>query len=458
MTRIIKAPPQSLEAERAAIGSVLIDPRQLLNVAGAVEEEDFYHQKHRTIWGAMRRMSEQGAPIDLLSLSEALKDNGLLDSIGGASYLSELMAEVPTASNARHYAEMVRDKSIARSLIRAGEKISEVGFEEKGGATEVLSDAFRVVQDEIFTLSTSKTAREASIRPLVKSFEEIREMYRKQPEGTLIGHSTGFKEIDSSIDGVRKGHMWVIAGYTNQGKSSFAINVLSSLLKQDLRVLFYSLEMSEWDIIAKLLGVLSGQSSRAILKGKGDGSESKWMEFLSERDLSIYTDKRRLEDILISIRENHAKRPVDAVFIDYLQQVTVLDAKSEYESMKAVASSIQSIGLELQVPVIGVSQISNEAARNPNSAVMGFKGAGEIASAADIALELVSGEDNVESHREKTMQGLPTKTRVIIKKNRHGPTGVAEYHFNGKTGRFTDTDELVEQEFFFGQAHKGLKE
>ncbi len=298
-----------------------------------------------------------------------------------------------------------------------------------------VNEEIEKIYQNVFKMTDESKEEDTQVIVLSEEYEKNqKEIIEKKTK--YIGIPTEFEKIDGVIDGIRKGHFWIIGGYTNVGKSSFSLNILLNVLRQGKRVVFYSLEMSSTDIISRLLGLMTQQSGVDILKGKGDGSEKKAMEELKSFDLNIVNNKRELDSITFSMIKFNMKKPVDVFFVDYIQQIIDTKSKSEYEMTTRVASEFQALAIKIKCPIIAVSQISNESARTPKSIVIGMKGSGALAAAADFIIEIVTKEDTPDIHKEKAMKGEPISVRLIVKKNRHGAVGYVDLEFNGKTGRF----------------------
>lgn len=324
-------------------------------------------------------------------------------------------------------------KNISKS-IRASLSLSEYASRPSGDNVDsVLQD----VQKEIAMLASEGTKETVEIKPIMEDYSKLQEEHRNNKK-KYIGWETGFKKIDDAIDGVRAPHMWIIGGYTSTGKSSLALNIMLSLMKQDVKCVMYSLEMSKVDLVSRLLALMTREQGIKILKGLSSEAIEKGKADLSEMPLKLVNEKRNLQQIILSMNEQKLVWGAQVFFIDYLQQINVEGASSEYESMRETAIEMQKVAEYLNVPIIALSQVSNEAARLPNSAVMGFKGAGTIASAADFAIELIPNEADAETFRRKTMENIPVAVKAVIKKNRHGRTGTVGMTFFGSIGEFKE--------------------
>ncbi len=280
---------------------------------------------------------------------------------------------------------------------------------------------------------------------IVEEFRKQQKIYADKFKngGKLIGTSTGFEKLDSLIDGLRPEHLWIIGGYTNMGKTFAALNIVADLILQGKRVSLYSLEMSQLDIVARLLGILTKQNGASILKSFPHDTtavENAFVEMI-ESQLAIHTQVSDLREIRIAMLNEHKENPVDLFVVDFLQIVTVKDSKSEYETTTAVAVQLQQQAKLLKVPIIALSQISNDGARNPEQDVMTFKGSGAIAAAADLAIEITKYKgESKEDWLRKIKSGEPVNMTWYIRKNRHGRLGALDMEFDGRTGIFKPTD------------------
>lgn len=256
----------------------------------------------------------------------------------------------------------------------------------------------------------------------------------------IIGLHTGYEKLDKMIDGLRPGHLWVIGGYTNTGKTQAAMNFVAEMVRQGKRVVIYSLEMSQDDILSRLQGIMTDQNGITIYKDfphdRAKVTESQ--ELILKSQLAIYTEKSDLSEIMFSMYEENLKKKVDLFVVDFIQLVGVKEAKSEYETITKSSLEMQQISKRLQVPVIILSQISNEGAKGLNDNVMTFKGSGAIAAAADLAIEIQGAEANATEMRRMMNDGQIVKMNWNIRKNRHGSVGTLQMMFKGSTGRFTN--------------------
>lgn len=351
-----------------------------------------------------------------------------------------------SSSGFRQVEKICEDLRETTNIITAHE-ILERGISEL--PTENIKAYISNLQSEFITKISNQETTKNDIQSIVNKFEIKKAEYQQKKErgDKLIGTSTGYNKIDEIIDGIRPAHFWVIGGYTNYGKTTFALNIVANLIKQNKRVVFYSLEMEDTDIFAKLLGILSGDSGKSIMKGYAKNNqevENNIKEIINSK-LSIHTGLFELSEILYSMQEEIINNPTTLFVVDFIQNMTVKNSKSEYETVTACALELQQCAKRLKVPIIALSQISNEGARNVSS-VMSFKGSGAIASAADLAIEIGINNKTKEEWTEKKMKGEPVPMEIDVRKNRHGKTMLIDMMFDMHTGRFEDTQELIKKE------------
>ena len=305
------------------------------------------------------------------------------------------------------------------------------------------------VQKKIFT-SVRETNDEKDI---VKIIEEFKEKQKENKEkylagNKIIGISTGYDKLDAVIDGFRPEHLWVVGAYTNMGKTAASLNLTSSLVKQGRRVVFYSLEMGTNDVLARLLGIMTSQKSLCILKDMPHDTEAvvKALDDIGKSGLALKSYTNDLTELLYSIYEEENKQHIDLVVIDFLQLVNVRGTNSEYESTTQAILEMQKIAKKIKSTILVLSQVSNESVRN-ESPIMGFKGSGGIAGAADIAIEIKRSESQSREDYKKAVQdGLEVGMIWDVRKNRHGRVGNLDMLFSGGTGVFR-SDNLLEKSF-----------
>jgi len=427
----IKTPPSDLNSEKAVLGSILIRPKCLPEVSKIVQPESFYYQENSIIYSAILELHKNNKPIDLISLFNVLKESNPEITINNLIGLTEL---VIVSSNVKYHAEEVSKNKTLRDIIEMGSKIVDLGFNKD-------YENIPVVLSKLQKDFVIKSNKEENITRVLKDFDDRTLEYQEKVKNglELIGIPSGYNKIDKVIDGIRKGHFWVIGAYTSMGKSSLALNLTSNLIKQGLRVVYYSLEMTQVDIVSRLLGVMGNDNGRSIIKGYPKNKEELEInkQKLVDTNFMVKTDVNELSDLIMSMYEENVIKPVDMFVVDYIQNINLKGSKSEYETSTKVALDLQLSALRLNIPIIALSQISNEGAREKDSQqVMSFKGSGGIGASADLAIEIKLREENNEERIRKLQNGESVMMKLVIKKNRHGEVGFIDVLFNGVTGIF----------------------
>lgn len=297
------------------------------------------------------------------------------------------------------------------------------------------------MQREIVSNIKNEERARTDVQSVLKEFEDRKELYKqKKANGSeLLGISTGYSKLDDAIDGLRPGHLWIIGGYTSMGKTTASLNIIANLIKQGKRVVFYSLEMNAVDIFSRLLGVLSNDNGLSIIKGyaKDETITNENIQKIVDSKLSIHSGVSELSEILYSMYEESLSDETTVFVVDFMQLMTIKGAKSEYETITNCTLELQQCAKRLKIPIIALSQVSNDGAKSGDSVVMSFKGSGAIAAAADLAIEIMMNETSVDDWKRKMYAGEDTRMKWSIRKNRHGKVGAIEMNFNGRTGIFT---------------------
>lgn len=364
------------------------------------------------------------------------KDPYIVFRDGGiqSSELIEIQEAVPAISYLTTYCIELKE-------LNTIEKVKKILAQKV--PTENIGEFIADTQQKLVSLSVDSNEK-TDIEDVVQEFTENQRLYEEKRKNgqELLGISCGFSKLDNLIDGLRPGHLWVLGGYTSLGKTFGALNIAASLIKEQKRVIIYSLEMSRIDILARLIGILIEGNSRAIAKGFSDQAKvNEALELIKKSNLTIVAERRELSQITLSMHEQTLKKPVDLFIVDYIQLVKVKGSRSDYEQAKEAAIELQDALKRFNVPGIALSQVNNDAAKAGEQMVMGFKGAGDIAAAADFAIELVSGEESTIDLKTKLHKGEPVKIKWQVKKNRHGSVGYVLMEFDGKTGISREVDE-----------------
>lgn len=287
--------------------------------------------------------------------------------------------------------------------------------------------------------------KEEGVLILEKYKRAQNEFQEKKKNGdNLIGKSCGILGLDALTDGLRDGIIWTIGGYSGTGKTFLALNIIAEFVKRKEKVVFFSLEMSDTSIMGRLLSVLSGVNDRRIFKKLEDPEEEKRIKIAEKiikgGDIKIHTNNNSLRRIKTDMINEYMKGGVKLFVIDYIQLVDA-EKGSDYENLKETCESLQVLVGKLGIPMIILSQISNAAAHNPNTRVMGFKGAGEITAISELALVMIPDPDKYPSDKDwidETKKGGSLFLRLVVGKNRNGSSGSVDVKFTGKIGKFEE--------------------
>lgn len=407
---------KQLEAE--LIERMLFDTKEIPKVLQVVDQSDFsvYLNQVAVILDAWKVKKDPARELSLAGYSVA-------------EFATGENLFVPVTQIAEELRSVVTTKKVKDILQKSAASITEKNLD-----TDISK-----IQQNLSRVIAKTSSEHSGIDAILKEFDEYQALYEeKRKQGLdLLGNSTGFSKLDSVIDGLRDGHLWVLGGYTNLGKTYASLNILTHLLQKGHRTVFYSLEMSRVDILARVLGIMTKQNGNEIAKGLVDKKiVDTALKVVQKSKFSIHSNKTEIGEILLSMYEESLKDKPSLFVVDFLQLVTVSGAKSEYETTTQAILELQQAAKEFNIPIIVLSQVSNESVKGGNEQLMGFKGSGAIAAAADLAIELVSAEENVATLKEKMFKGEPVLINWMIKKNRHGRVGTIEMEFTGKHGIF----------------------
>jgi replicative DNA helicase len=360
---IDRIPPQNLEAEMALLGSILVDREIMAVVAEIVKPQDFYAHVHESIYQAIVQLYDRGEPLDKITVSEELKRRGILEKVGGLSYLSSLMDTVQTAASATYYAKIVREKSTLRGLIHAGTQISQIGFESE----EDVDGALDRCEQLVYEVGTHQLSGEfTQVNRLLKpAFEQIDRLFHRK--GDRTGFTTGFRDIDAMTTGLQPGNFVIVAARPGMGKTSLALNMAAAAAEAEQQpVAFFSLEMTNDELVQRLICAEARLNSIDLRKGNIKPNQweeiSRAMGVLNE--LPIFLDDQgaiTVSEIRSRCRRLKSGHGLGAVFIDYLQLVRpVLTTKSgnRNEELSEICRTLKATAKDLQVPIVALAQLN----------------------------------------------------------------------------------------------------
>ena len=434
----LKQAPQSLEAEQAVLGSILIDSRCVTDVIGILRPEDFYLQQNREIYETIYTMFNFSQTIDPVTVLDKMRELGCHRD-DSRDYVMQLMQITPTAANAVRYANIVREKAMLRGLADASQDISQMVYTQVGTPSEILESA----EKKIYALR--KGERTDSLEhiglTLHKVFDRLTEL--SQSDSAIPGLSTGLMDLDKKINGLNKSDLLLIAARPAMGKSAFALNIgLNVAKKTDKTVALFSLEMSREQLAMRLLASESFVELQKLATGKL--SEEEWTKLCMASAALSQTDIRIDDNPSITVAEMNAKlRRVEnlgLVIIDYLQLMQGSGyGKSDGNRVNIVSDisrSLKIMAKELNVPVVCLSQLSRgpESRTDKRPMLSDLRESGAIEQDADEVLFLYRDEYYNENTEEKGV------AECIVAKNRHGEVGTVKLQWVGQYQTFTDRE------------------
>ena len=431
--------PQSLEAEQAVLGSILIDSRCLTDIVGVVNPEDFYLQQNREIFEAIYSMFNFSQTIDPVTVLDKLKEMGTYHE-NSRDYILQLMEITPTAANAQRYANIVREKAMLRQLGQAGEDITKMVADQVGTPAEILESA----EKKIYALR--KGERGDSLEhigtTLHRVFDRLAEL--SQSDSLIPGLSTGLRDLDTKINGLNKSDLLLIAARPAMGKSAFSLNIAVNVAKAYQKtVAIFNLEMSREQLAMRLLANQGMVDSQKMATGKL--SEEEWNKLCMASSALSQTDIRIDDNPSITVAEISAKcRRLDnlgLVVIDYLQLMNGSGYGSGRNDNRVtvvgeISRSLKIMAKELNVPVICLSQLSRavESRTDKRPIMSDLRESGAIEQDADLIMFLYRDEYYNPNTEEKGT------SECIIAKNRHGETGTVKLQWVGQYQTFTDRE------------------
>lgn len=437
----LKVPPQSLESEKAFLGAIMLRPEAVYEVMDLISPDSFYAERNKVIYQNMLEMHGRSIPIDLLSISQRLKEKGELEKIGGNSYLTEIVESVPTSQNIVHYAEIIQKKYFMRQLINASEFISKLGYDEAQELDELLERAEKKIF-EVTNVTTSKKFQD--IKDILgDAFERIDKLH-KSGDG-LRGVPTGFKGLDAKLSGLQKSDLIILAARPSVGKTSLALDIArQAAINHNVPVGIFSLEMSAQQLIDRMLATQAQVDSWELRTGRLN-SESDFDKIRDSLDVlskaPIYIDDEPGSNILkmrAVARRLKSEKGLGLIIVDYLQLMSPTQSKSTdnvVQQITEISRSLKSLARELDVPVLALSQLSRAVeSRGGKPRLSDLRDSGSIEQDADVVM-FIHKEDRFRDESEKT--GI---AEIMIEKHRNGPTGRVELYFDDKKSSFRDID------------------
>jgi replicative DNA helicase len=438
----LRLPPQNNESEKALLGALMIRPDGMLEAVDVLSPDAFYSEKHRILYRAMLALFTKSEPIDVESVRSRLSDDGSLEGVGGASYLAELVTEVPAASNARHYAEQVQKKFMLRSLIDAGEEIAEMGYDEAEEVDVTLDQA----EKRIYEVTSSPTlSKFTSLRETLKdAWERLEHLQENKDE--LRGVRTGFRDLDNMLAGLQKSDLVILAARPSMGKTALALDIArQSAVQHGTSVGIFSLEMSAQQLVDRMVAAEAKVNSWNLRTGRITDQE----DFNRIRDAydrlsraPIFIDDQpgsnilKMRSVARRLKREHG---LGLLIVDYLQLMVPTGARASdslVQQVTEISRSLKVLARELDVPVLALSQLSRAVEqRGGKPRLSDLRDSGSIEQDADVVMFIHRDDKrNPESDR-------PNIAEILIEKHRNGPVGQIELYFDDKRTTFVTLEK-----------------
>ncbi len=436
----LRLPPQSIHAEQALLGSILIRPECLHDIVDLVHQESFYLPKHQAIFSAIIHLFTKSEPIDALTLSNCLTERKELERSGGLDYIGDLSQSVPSSANAIYYAEIIQKKHVARSLISAAGEIANNSYDELLEVAELIDAA----EKHLFEVSGLMKTSDVVTLPdeLSNAFERLEQL--SNSDKSLRGISTGFKSLDNKLSGLQRSDLVILAARPSVGKTALALDIArQSALQHGSSILIFSLEMSSGQLVDRMLAAESKVDAWKLRTGKvsSDTDFEKLRDALGRlSDAKISIDDQAGNNVLNMrsvARKVKREHGLDLIIIDYLQLMSpsgrFKNSDNMVQQVSEISRSLKILARELDVPVLALSQLSRAVEqRGGKPRLSDLRDSGSIEQDADVVMFI---------HREREEVGKSNHAEILIEKHRNGPTGMVQMMFDPNKSSYLDIEQ-----------------
>ncbi len=439
--KLLRVPPNSIEAEKAVLGSLLIDKDAIIKIADLLNVEDFYQDIHGIIYQAIRDLFDRRTPIDLLTVTTNLEDKKQLELIGGASYLAQLTNEVHTSTHIYNYALIVKQKSTLRRLIKAGDLITGLGYNEEEPLEVLLEQA----EKAMFAVSqTSIKDKFVHIKEILNTtYDKITELHDPATKDKYKGVPTGFSDLDHLLTGFQPSDLIILAARPAMGKTAFSLNIAQNVAKTGQTVGIITLEMSKEQLVERMFSSLLEVDSWKLKTGRLE--EEDFMRIGSVMDdlyqMNIYIDDsvgNSIGELRSKARRLQMEHGLNFLIIDYLQLMsTGTNSQNRVNEISEISRALKNLARELRIPILALSQLSRAVEMRPVKIpqLSDLRESGAIEQDADIVMMLYR-EEYYEEDTERV--GM---TDVFIRKHRSGPVGRVELTYKKERMKFYSVEK-----------------
>jgi replicative DNA helicase len=437
---IQKLPPQSIEAEQAVLGALLVDPNAITRVIESLKPDSFYKQAHKFIYGTITKLFNENEPIDVVTVSEHLRKTEKLELVGGRAFINDLAFAVVTSANIEYYAEIVNEKAVLRELIKAGSEIASLGYQEEGA-----DNAVDTAEQLVFAISQRKTTTNLTHigELVVDGYSLIEKRYNNRED--ITGVPSGFYDLDSMTAGFQPSDLVILAARPSMGKTAFCLNIAQEVgIKKKKPVAIFSLEMSKEQLVQRMLCSEAEIDSNRLRTGHMHADDwSKLAKAMNEMgDCPVYIDDSpgaTVTDVRAKCRRlcmEQKEQGLGLVIIDYLQLMEGSSGGKKFDRVQEISQisrGLKNLARELKAPIIALSQLSRavESRQCKKPMLSDLRESGSIEQDADIVMFIYRDEyynpDNLDNKG---------KAEVIVAKQRNGPVGSVELLFQGNIVKF----------------------
>lgn len=436
-----RVPPQNLDAERSTLGAMFLEKDAIYRAMEILKPDDFYKEAHRIIYQVVLDLVNRGEPVDLVTVTEELRQKSALEKVGGVTYLTELASAVPTAAHVEYYSRIVEEKSLLRQLIHVATEVVAMGYNAEDEVESIIDRA----ENLIFSIANRRSGKSVvNLKNiLIDTFEQIERLYESR--GSVTGIPTGYADLDRLTAGFQPSDLIIFAARPSMGKTTFALNI-AKYVAVDLKipVVVFSLEMSKEQLAMKLLCSEAGVDNQRIRTG--NLQEDDWPRLshalgrLSEATLFIDdTPSLSALQVRAKARRIKAEHGLGLIVIDYLQLMQGRGrVESRQQEVTEISRGLKALARELSVPVIALSQLSRavEQRTNKRPNLSDLRESGALEQDADLVCFLYR-EDYYEPETERK-----NITEFIISKHRNGPLGTIEFFFQKEFSKFVSLEKL----------------
>lgn len=438
------APPNNIEAEQAVLGSMISKASAVADAVEMLKTEDFYREAHRIIFNTMKGLFRDNIPVDIVTLSEQLSKENLLEKAGGPAFIAGLANAVPSASSVPYYAKIVREKADLRNLLNAASDITAMVYDGEDDVPTILDKSEKRIMEAASHQNTSDFTPIGDI--VLSTIDKINTVY--EAHGGLTGIPTDFTDLDNLTSGLQPSDLILVAARPSMGKTAFTLNIAANVaIRAKKTVAFFSLEMSKNQLMQRMLcseASLDSQKARV-----GELTNEEWNRLIGMGEIigkaPIYIDDTagiQINELRSKARRLKSQHGLDLIIIDYLQLMQGSNTKNSGDNRQAeiaeISRSLKALARELNVPIIALSQLSrsveNRQVKKPM--LSDLRESGSLEQDADIVMFLYR-EDYYDP--QTTNQNI---TEVIIAKHRNGPVDTVKLYFKKEYTRFDNLSKM----------------